>query len=369
VSKLSSQIRVAYVIGQLTLGGTESQLLKLVRHLNHNKFNILVICLSKQAPLANSFIKSGCEVRILNREKRGRVLTFLDVYRLLKAFKADIVHAYAYASRVAIPVSKITFSKSKNIVSIRTQPERQTELWDYLINSFADCLLTNSKKAATQVHFGFHRAVPCQVIYNGIDLQEFDAEANRGITIGLPAGSESRVICVVARLHSVKRLDVLLDAFRIISREMVNVNLWVVGVGPERDKLVRQAESLGIGSKVVFWGQKKNIPAILSRVDVGVLSSYVEGLPNAIIEYMAAGLPVVATNVGGNSEVVIHGKTGLLVQKDDAESLADAILNVLNNPEMASHYGQAGRQRVTKFFSLERMIRETEAVYDELLSK
>lgn len=370
MNKISNQIqiRVAYIIGQLTFGGTEYQLIELARNLNHKRFKILVICLSNQAPLSKLLVEAGCDTRILNRETRGRLLVLWDLYHLFHGFKPDIVHSYAYASRAAIPVSKI-FLKSKNIVSIRTQPKVQITWVDRLLGSFADHILTNSKKAAAAIQFGFQKIVPCQVIYNGIDLQKFDLEAGLDFISQSSAHPGIRVICLVARLHPVKGVDVLLDAFAIISNTLDDVQLWIVGDGPEREKLQKQAEQLGISSKVIFWGHQEKIPSILARVDIGVLSSHAEGLPNAIIEYMAAKLPVVAIDVGGNSEAVVHGKTGLLVPAGNVPALADAIITILGDPDLADQYGQDGRQRVAELFTLGRMVQETEALYEKLISR
>ena len=118
MNKKAHLTRIAYVIGQLSMGGTESQLLELVRHLNHDHFEILVVCLSGPAPLAKAFTEAGCEVRVLDRETRSRPVVFLDLYRLLSRFKPEIVHAYAYASRAAIPIAKFFLPKCKSIVSI-----------------------------------------------------------------------------------------------------------------------------------------------------------------------------------------------------------------------------------------------------------
>lgn len=368
MNKTSNPIRIAYVIGQLTLGGTESQLLELVRHLDHTKFKILVVCLSRQAPLANSFIEAGCEVQILNREIRGRLLVFGNLYRVLKTFKPDIVHSYAYASRAAIPISKM-FSKCKNIVSIRTQPGWQVNWWDQFLNSFADCILTNSKKAAASVHFGFYKNIPCRVVYNGIDLQKFDLEANTNFAPGLPLNPGEKVICVVARLHPVKGLDIFLNAFTKISKTIDNIQLWIVGDGPDRDKLERLADQLGVSSKVIFWGQQENVPFILRHVDIGVLSSHVEGLPNTIIEYMAAQLPVVATNVGGISELITHNMNGLLVEPNNPSELAQATLVLLKDPGLADRFGKNGRLVIEKKFNIKKMVSETENNYVELYNQ
>ena len=146
-----------------------------------------------------------------------------------------------------------------------------------------------------------------------------------------------------------------------------NIQLWLIGDGPERKNIEQQAHHLGITPQIRYWGYQENIPAFLSKVFVGVLPSQNEGLPNAIIEYMAARLPVVATDVGGNSEVVIHNKTGLLVPFGDTKRMAEAIQFFLDNPLEAHRFGEAGRLRIEEFFSIERMVHETEEVYQSLV--
>lgn len=349
------------VIGQLTVGGTEMQLLELVRHLRPARYQVLVVCFSAQAPLAQAFLNAGCEVHLLQREQRGRLGVLMALYRLVRRFQPDITHSFAYASRATIPIARL-FSKAVNIVSIRTQPGGLLGASDYLLNSFADCILTNSQKAAAAIRFGFIREVPCRVIYNGIDLQMFDDQA--AVVFNSTADARARVICIVARLHPVKRIEILLDAFACVHKEFANLQLWVVGDGAEKENLARHTAQLGIASQVIYWGEQENIPALLRHVEVGVLCSRIEGLSNAIIEYMAAGLPVVATDTGGNAEIVVHGETGLLVPVDDVTALANALTEVLENPHLARQFGQAGRQRVEHLFTISRMVSETEAVYE-----
>ncbi len=364
---VTQPIRIIYVIGQLTIGGTETQLLALARHLNPVRYKVLVVCLSGQAPLADAFLHAGCEVRILHREQRGRLQVLLDVSRLVRLFQPDIVHSFGYASRAAIPAAKLS-SKAVNLISIRTQPGGLLGVSDYLLNSFAACVLTNSQKAAQAVRFGFIQKVPCQVVYNGIDLQMFDEKA-RDVAV-LPADlTHHKIICIVARLHPVKRIEILLDAFALVCKTLAQVRLWVVGDGAERENLQCQTAQLGLSSRVVYWGEQENIPAILRHADVGVLSSRIEGLSNAIIEYMASSLPVVATDTGGNGEIVLHGKTGFLVPVDDVNALANALMMILGDEHLARQLGQAGRQHVENFFSMARMVRETEAIYEQYVSR
>jgi glycosyltransferase involved in cell wall biosynthesis len=208
--------------------------------------------------------------------------------------------------------------------------------------------------------------VPSQVIYNGIDLQKFDNNSRLDLPTALAHNFQGKVIGIVARLHPIKGLDVLLDAFTIISEEFDNVQLWIVGDGPDQEKLKHRAAQLGIISKVIFWGKCDNIPSILKFVDVGVMSSHVEGLPNAIIEYMSARLPVVSTNVGGIPELVVHNNTGLLVDPADPTKLAQAVLVLLKSPGLSRSLGENGRKLIEKSFDLGRMVIETETIYETL---
>lgn len=361
MSNSASRIKIMYVIGQLGVGGTEHQLLDLARNLDSEKFVVMVVSLSSQSPLADSLRDAGCEVRVLGRETHSRIFIFRAIYSLVSSFQPDIVHAFAYASRAAIPIA-LLFRKTKKIVSIRTQSGWGITRLDRMINSFADYILTNSKAAAS-TRFGFRGPVPGEVIYNGIDLAKFDEEVNTAFFPPVSGEKDSQVICVVARLHPVKGHMVLLDAFSKIAAQFETVQLWLVGNGPEREKLERRTAQLGLVSKVVYWGEQERVSCFLAQADIGVLSSRAEGLPNAVIEYMAARLPVVATAVGGNPELVVHDQAGLLVPPDDAQALAEALIYLLRNPEIASRMGDAGRKRVETDFTLERMVRETEDLY------
>jgi starch synthase (maltosyl-transferring) len=351
------------VIGQLTVGGSERQLLELVRNLNPQKFKAVVVSLSERAFLADTFRESGYEVHLIKRENKGRFSVLLDLHRLFLRVQPDIVHAYSYASRAAIPIAGL-FPKCKTIVSIRTQPEWQITLLDKILNSFADYILTNSQRAQRSSQFGFFKTVPCQVIYNGIDLTKFDL-ALHDAPPSLPSQT-GLVICAVARLDPIKGLDTLLKAFAQVVDVCSPVFLWIIGNGQELENLKKLADDLAIGERVIFLGEQVNVPGFLQRADIGVLSSHIEGLPNAVIEYMSAALPVVATNVGGISELIQPYENGLLVPANHPKELANALITLCNDIQLAKKLGQAGRVFVAKNFDLKKMVAETEAVYETL---
>jgi len=361
------KIKVLYVVGQLSVGGTELQLLHLIKGLDRNRFEPMVVCLSGIfVSLSYEFQQCDISLVLLDREEKGRLKVFARLWRILRKFKPDITHAFGYASRVAIPVSKLA-SEAKNIVSIRTQPEWQANWLDRIINSLADQVLTNSRYTADLIYFGFLKRVPVRVIYNGIDLYKFDISSRENLNVSFEQNVS--IMGVVARLDPVKGLDVLLQAFAIMCKSMSNIRLWIVGDGPEKKRLQDQATCLNIESKVVFWLQRRDIPAILRYVRIGVLSSHHEGLPNAVIEYMAAGLPVVATNVGGLAELVKHNSTGFLVPVNNPQELANAIIKLLNNPLMDNRFGLKGREFVEQALDMAKMIVNTEDVYTELMRR
>jgi len=178
--------------------------------------------------------------------------------------------------------------------------------------------------------------------------------------------SSARVICAIANAKEDKGLDVLIEAFAIVRNAFPTARLWIVGDGKLRGHLQALARHLGVADEVVFWGFRSDVPAILSLATVGVNSSRTEGLCNAIMEYMAAGIPTVATTVGGNPELVLDGETGVLTPLNDAQALAHALIGLLADSELAARYGKAARLRLEHNFSMSQMIHQTEAVYEEL---
>jgi glycosyltransferase involved in cell wall biosynthesis len=189
---------------------------------------------------------------------------------------------------------------------------------------------------------------PIRVIPNGVDTDRFAPSA-------VSAPSDTVRLCFVGRLVRQKGLDVLLDALaRLVDRSW---RLTLVGDGPERPKLVGQAVALGLAGRFRFvgWTDRDALPGLLAAHDLFVFPSRDEGMPNAVLEAMAAGLPVVATAIAGNEELVVDGQTGLLVPPGDPAALAQALVRLLDAPGLRGTYGRAGRDRVEREYSWKRV--------------
>jgi glycosyltransferase involved in cell wall biosynthesis len=207
------------------------------------------------------------------------------------------------------------------------------------------------------------------VIPNGISLEDVppaDPAEARAI-LGLSA--DTLVMGTVGRLQPVKGTRYLLEAFTQLAAVHEDVVLLLVGDGPERASLQVLAQQLGIAKSVRFLGDRQDVSRCLHTMDVFVLPSIWEGMPNAALEAMAVGLPVVATAAGGTPEVVVDGVTGLLVPPRDPDALARAVARLLRDSDLRRTMGQAGRVRAKQRFSIEETVRRTEELYTTLLKE
>ncbi len=199
-------------------------------------------------------------------------------------------------------------------------------------------------------------------IVNGVDLDHF-----RPIPRDHNAGPP--VIGCTARLHRKNDHATLLRAFARLSVRRPEARLLLLGRGPEELRLRRLADALGVSSRVHFLGEQSDVAPCLAQMDVYVQASVAEGMPNSVLEAMAASLPVVATAVGGTPEVVLDGQTGLLVAPGDPSALGEALLALLADRSLAERFGRAGRARVEAHFGEERMLRQIEALLDRLVER
>ncbi|HEB76091.1 MAG TPA: glycosyltransferase [Nitrospirae bacterium] len=363
-------LRICYVIGQLGRGGAERQLYELVRGINREVFSPVVVSLSSGGVWGEAFRRLGIDVIELPRRKNMELSRLFGLIRLLRAVKPDIVHTYLYSANSYGRIAAVLTGVPVIIASERSLPEtgkdkkRCQVFTDRILAAFSHGIVCNSRKAAETLveRYSFD---PKKVftVHNGIDADEFSRQAGgSGMRGGL------RVVGTVGRLHPSKNYRMFLDAAGIVLEraDSVRVRFVIVGDGESRAELESYARDTGVADKVHFAGERSDVPALLKGMDVFVMTSRYEGLSNAIMEAMLAGLPVVATDVGGNGELVVDGETGFLCPPDDAGTVAERILYLLGNEEEAAQMGARGRERVMRDFSVERMVRATEEIYRRL---
>jgi len=215
-------------------------------------------------------------------------------------------------------------------------------------------IVANSQAAADRLRIEGVPQHKVRVIPNGIDAALFPVRRY---------SMRPRRITALACLREEKRLDVLIAAAPRIIARYPDVEIRIAGEGTCRDALMTQTRQLGIASRVTFLGHRDDVPEVLGMSDIFVLPSRSEAFPNSVMEAMASGLPVVASAVGGIPELVADGRTGRLIPPGEPEALADAVIGLLDEPERATEFGRAGRQKIEQTYSFDRMVAQFEGLY------
>lgn len=279
------------------------------------------------------------------------------VHRRLRALGADVVHV-TDCWTVGMLAARLAGVQRRLVTHHTPELPRQDNLagrllWRLAWATAPEVVYTSETDRETDGR----RNLRTHVVYYGIDLERF------GSALAAPP-AEGRLVGNVARLAPQKGQNVLLDALPRVLERHPDTRFVLVGDGPLRSELEAQATRLGISDRVVFTGARSDVPELLASFSVFALPSHFEGLCYAVIEAQAAGVPVVATPVGGVRETVIADETGLRCEPGDPVSLADGIVRLLDDPDEARRLADEARRRVRERFATERMVAETIAIYD-----
>jgi glycosyltransferase involved in cell wall biosynthesis len=379
-------VKVLQFLTLLAVGGTERQVLSLALELDPSRFAVQFGCLNRVGDLREVIERSGkplAEYRINRLYGPHALRRQLQFARDLRKSRIQVVHTYGFWSNVfGIPPARLA-GVPLVVAAVRDTCDELTPAQrgvQRLACRLADAIVVNAEAIKHRLTRDGYDAERIVVIPNGVDLSRFRRAPDPGRLrreLGLPA--DAPLVAVFARLTPVKGIEYFLEAAASVAARFPAARFLVVGDGRviedgvrvpgsyERD-MKAQAARLGLGDRALFTGLRSDVPELLKEVAVSVLPSLHEGLSNSVLESMAAGVPVVATNIGGIPEAVADGVTGLLVPPRDAGALSQAIGALLADPERAARLGQAGRQRVVERFSNEQMVRRTERFYLEGLA-
>ncbi len=363
------RLRVLHVTFDMGIGGTERVITQLVRNTSVSKFDVAVVCLDgKIGELGRELLEEGYRVSTLERRPGFDFRLILALRRLVIGEMIDIVHCHQYAPYVYGLLAAVgTGSRVMFTEHGRFYPDTlkwRRALINPILSLRTSAIITIS--AATREALVKYENMPrrrISVIYNGLSVTGADGFDRVDVRQRLGIETGNLVLGTVSRLDPIKNQKMMLKAFSIVQAECPRTRLIVVGDGPSRVELEQYASELSVTRSVEFVGFKVNPQPYFAIMDVFLLSSLSEGTSMTLLEAMAFSKPCIATSVGGNPEVIVNGKTGLLVPADDADAFAAAIVKLIRDPNLCARFGHAGLLRYRELFCVKRMIESYEEVY------
>lgn len=373
---------VLQLIGSFHQGGSEQQALRLIQSLHSSgRYRVRVACLNPQGILRQEVEQLNLgeisEYPLTSFYDRNAITQIRRFAAELREGQIDLVQSHDFYTNVfgmvgaALARTPVRIAAKRETGEMRSGAQRAAELVAFKL---AHAVVANAEAVKEFLIVDGVPAAKVVTIYNGVDAQCF---APRGEfqradilnLLGLPREGR-RFVSIVANLrHTVKDHPTFLRAAKRVRENVADAAFIIAGEGELLEPMRALATGLGLGAEVFFIGRCKRISELLAVSEICVLSSLAEGFSNAILEYMAAGRPVVATDVGGARELVIEGTTGFLVPPRDFTSMGDRITQLLNDVPRAQHMGEQGRRLVVERFSREAQLKRTEQLYEDLLNR
>lgn len=362
--------RILQIIATLTRGGAEKQLVLLATRLARDEFDVHVCALTCGGPYEEDLRRAEIPVTVIGKPWKYDPMAWWRLRGHIARLRPDLVQTWLFTANAY----GRTAARAAHVPRIVTS-ERCVDLWkvwhhlaiDRRLAKRTDAIVVNSRGVE---QFYKAQGLPPQklrLIYNGIGPAPQSNVSHDALCreLGLPLGS--RLIGAVGRLWHQKRIKDVIWAADLLKVIRKDVHLLIIGDGPLRGDLERFRDLCLIEDRVHFLGARDDVMRLMPHFELLWLASGFEGLPNSIMEAMASGVPVVATDIWGNRELVVHGQTGFFVPVGDRAGLARYAHKILEDPELGRRLGTAGRQRILAEFTVESMVEKHAALYRELL--
>ncbi len=373
---------IAHIIHRLDVGGLENGLVNLINRIPCSRYRHAIICLEDYTDFRRRIARDDVSVFALHKRAGYDLQLYFKLYKLLRQLNPDVVHTRNLATLEAQLVAAVAGIK------IRIHGEHGRDITDLkgenfkynllrrVIYPFVNRFITVSKDLevwlVNQLGVSPDRIIQ---IYNGVDSDRFSTTSSQTIEHG-PEGfftGDAFVVGSVGRMEAVKDYPTLIRAFIHLLKAMPdarkNLRLVIVGDGSSRKKCLRMVCESGFEQFIWLPGERSDIPNLMQNMDLFVLPSLGEGISNTILEAMSCGLPVVATRVGGNVELIDEAQSGVLIEPGDEIALKDALLKYYIEPELLEKHGKFARNKIKTHFSMPAMIESYISVYDHLLGQ
>lgn len=368
-SRCGPGTKILYVITDLLVGGVPLHLHRLVLAMRARGLSPAVVSLAPPGPVADMMVRDGIAVHSCDGLGGWDFRVVGRLARLVRAVQPDVVHALLFHANLAarLAADQAGFDSQRLVCEIQTvEVERR---WHLLLDRWTHrgCRLTIGNSPSVVEHLATHARIPrdrLRLVRGGIDPSRLrNVPAIDRTELGLADGTP--VLLWTGRLDPVKGLETLIDAFKPVARE-TGAHLLLAGTGPIREQLVGRITRVGLKGRVHLLGARRDVPALLETADVFVFPSRTEGLPNALLEAMAAGCPIITTDVPGCRDLVRNEQSGLVVPFNDTEALTGAMIRLLCDRAWAARLGERAADDVQRHWHIHQTHDAYASLYREI---
>jgi len=373
------KIKILHLLHKLSCGGMENGVVNLINRMEYERFSNVICSLTTSDEYQNRIISKRKKIYNLNKKEGNDFSIPFKIAEIIRKEDIDIVHSRGWgtyfegivAAKLLCRKIKFIFSfHGKTIQELQHVPERRLRA-QKMMSAFTDSILTLSDQMAQDYASMVNMArEKIGFIYNGVDTNVFtpDKSGQDKLKREFNIGEEDFVIGFVGRVDPVKDVKTLIDAAYLVAPTIKNMKIVIVGEGSEKRVLEDYAVNRGIGNCVIFTGQRDDIPAFLNIMEIYIQPSLYEGMSNTIVEAMACRCAVIATNAGGNPELIEHEKDGILFTPGDAHDLSGYIQQLYNDPLKRNSLAGRACEKAKGQFSLESMVKNYENLYMSLMN-
>jgi sugar transferase (PEP-CTERM/EpsH1 system associated) len=371
-------LTIVHVIHHLVIGGMENGVVNLINRLPRDRFRHVVVCIEDYSGFSRRIERSDVEIHALHRSKIGAWRLRWRLFQLFRKLRPDIVHSRNLSGLDALLPARLAGIKTlhsehgfdvDNLRGNASRPALLRRLHSPLVRRYV--AVSKHLRLLMTEHWGISEGQVTQ-IYNGVDTERFcPGTPSRPELLPPPfQGSSAFIVGTVGRAQAVKDQVTLLRAFALVLARRpewrLRMRLLVVGDGPMLQQLRTMADALDIASLSWFAGGRDDVAELLKSMDLFVLPSLMEGISNTLLEAMSTGLPVLATDVGGNVELLDEGVAGVSFAAGDSAGLSKLIENFADDAKLCASHAKAARARVLANFSLQGMVANYQEIYESL---
>jgi glycosyltransferase involved in cell wall biosynthesis len=365
--------KIAFITSGLQAGGAEQQWLELIKNVDKAKFSVVIICLYDLGTIGRKMRGMGFITYSNLLRNRYSLFSLFSLINILKKEKISLIFLIDQPLSIVYGILAAKISRIKKIIlSVHSTGYLDRKIRNAvtmkLFLKYCDHIIALSGQHKEYlIKYNRFPKEKILVIPNGINIPLYSSENldPNGLRQELGISNGQKIVGMVGRLHPLKRHDIFIKAASLVRKSCPNVKFLIIGEGEERKNIEKLITQLELTGDVKLLGYRNDIPVLNKILDVSVLCSDTEALPMSLIEAMASSVPVVATKVGSVSDLIINGENGYLVSPNSCDDLADSIVKILTNKELAKQMGQRGLQIAQEKYSIQDMVKEYEKVFSE----